>query len=509
MKRQRIFRFFVALSFLLTCFLSVQAKDQEADFRRRANQFQKKYDATDIEAEIVFGREVAAKILGRHPLVENEELQRYVSLLGTGLALQIGRTELKYYFSVIDLEDVNAYACPGGYIFITKGAMQVMTNEAQLVGVLAHEIAHVDRRHIVKQLNIKGKDESMTSGLAGVFGGSTGSVRVAMNMLVDKAYSMLFEEGISKEGELEADSDAVVSLISVGYDWESYKNFVASLNKVIYSGHGKVLSKTHPSTEARLNEIETIARQGGSPDYEGKVNAERFAKFVRFEEPSVAEDFSDLTVKTEISWGRELAARYLGKYKVYPDDELQKYVNLVGRGLSEQVGRSELSYFFAVLDSDEVRSLAFPGGYVFISRGALQSMENEAQLVGLLARELAEIEYRHLVRKIKASKSQGGEGSVVRLPINILADHSYAILEEEGLDATYQLEADSRGVELMTAVGFDWKAYRDYVAGLEKNDYYPASSRRLEAIDQTVNQKGLNDYEGKTNRDRFKKYVRF
>jgi len=141
------------------------------------------YTPADVKAEIEFGRGLAARILNTYPLVENPQLQRYVATLGAGLAAQVGRPELTFHFAVIDTPDVNAYACPGGYILLTHGLVKLLSNEAELVGVLAHEIAHVNERHVVKKLKLKGKSDSAVDGLGAMIGGATASFRVAIQTL--------------------------------------------------------------------------------------------------------------------------------------------------------------------------------------------------------------------------------------------------------------------------------------------------------------------------------------
>ncbi|MCP4752479.1 MAG: M48 family metalloprotease, partial [Proteobacteria bacterium] len=324
--------------FISQFFLASFVFGQDADFRKRASQLREGYETSDIEAEILFGRELAAKILGQYSLLKDEELQRYVSLLGTGISAQLGRSELKYHFAVIESDDLNAYACPGGYIFITSGALKVMTNEAQLVGVLTHELTHVDQRHVVKELKIKGTDTSVTSGMAGLLGGSTTSVRVALDMLADKAFNLLFKEGLSKKDEFEADALGVTAMTTLGYDWKSYRDLVASLQNLIYAGAGETLSKTHPSISQRVEGIETAVANSGFQKLQGKRNAERFNKFVQFEEISVAQNFSDFDTRAEIALGRESAALILGKYKLLDNDAVQKYVATLGTGISAQVG---------------------------------------------------------------------------------------------------------------------------------------------------------------------------
>ena len=105
-------------------------------FRHRANLFiQSDWTLSDIDAEVEFGKKLAARILGQYNLLKNDKLQEYVNLLGQGLASTVGRPEITYYFAIIDSDHINAYATPGGYVFITKGLFDKCSNEAEIVGV--------------------------------------------------------------------------------------------------------------------------------------------------------------------------------------------------------------------------------------------------------------------------------------------------------------------------------------------------------------------------------------
>ena len=103
----------------------------------------------------------------------------------------------------------------------------------------------------------------------------------------------------------------------------------------------------------------------------------------------------------EIRLGRAAAARILGRYGRWADAKRTEYVNLVGQGLVQSVGREDLTYYFALLDTDEVVALSSPGGYVFISRGTLRLMKNEAELAAVLGHEIAHINERHVLREIE------------------------------------------------------------------------------------------------------------
>ncbi len=249
---------------------------QVSDFRLRLNQLEGEYTQEDIEVEIEFGRNLAARILFAHKLVDNKQLQNYINKLGHGIAAQVGRPELQYYFAVIDTDDINAYACPGGYIFFTRGALKIMENEAQLVGVITHEIWHVNFRHVVKSLKIRAKGDSMTGGIAAAIGGGTATARVFFNQLTEKAYQLLFEEGISQESELATDTAAVESLVTLGYDWNSYRDYLRAIESKSEKRYRKVLSKTHPSITQRLESINQLAQSLNISDESGKKNANRY-----------------------------------------------------------------------------------------------------------------------------------------------------------------------------------------------------------------------------------------
>ncbi len=116
---------------------------------------------TSTEEEIAIGQEIAGRLLGAAPLVKDERLQRYVNEVGRWLSLQSRRTDLNWYFGVLDSEDINAFAAPGGFIFLTKGLYRKLHYEAELAGVLGHEIGHVVKRH---HLNIIKKSKAIDMG---------------------------------------------------------------------------------------------------------------------------------------------------------------------------------------------------------------------------------------------------------------------------------------------------------------------------------------------------------
>ena len=270
--RNHLWFYIFIISFVFESFGNAQ------EFRLRAHHVYWKNQGANTEREIDFGRSVSAKILGKYPIMRNEQKVRYISQIGTGISAQLGRPELRYYFGILDTDEINAFAAPGGYIFVTKGALKLMRNEAQLAGVLAHELAHINQKHIVRKLKLQGVDRSLTSGIAQVLGGASLSAKIALERLNDLAFKMLMEEGLSKEDEAEADQKALEMLMSTGYDLQSYLDYLLSLKPYLEQGQAKVLSKTHPTIEFRYNNLHEFITKNNLEKFQGKKNEIRFKR---------------------------------------------------------------------------------------------------------------------------------------------------------------------------------------------------------------------------------------
>jgi predicted Zn-dependent protease len=248
----------------------------EEQFRQRLSTPEEE-TASDITEEVRFGREVAARVIARYGLYENPGLMKYVNLVGRLLSRMTNRPEIDFHFAVLNTDEINAYAAPGGYVFVTRGAVFKMQNEAELAGVLAHEMGHIIEKHVVKELGIKGTEASAVTGLAHIIGGSTESARTAFSQAVDKALDMLFKDGYKREDEMQADRDAVMFCALSGYEPAGLVRYFERLN----AAKGKkteVLDRTHPSYEARIVLLkDTIAHEGMDAG-KYKTYQERFAE---------------------------------------------------------------------------------------------------------------------------------------------------------------------------------------------------------------------------------------
>lgn len=235
---------------------------------------------SDVEAEVEFGREVAARILGKHKLGSNFQLTKYVTLVGRSLALNSNRPELQFHFGVIESDQVNAYTAPGGYVFVTRGALKLMKDEDELAAVLAHEIAHVTQMHIVKELDIKGVEQGLSAGLTRLLSGATDTARVAFSQAVDQAVSLLFDKGLKQNDEFEADQVGTMLALSAGYDPSALYRYLDRV-RLVKGEQLMVVNQTHPPFDQRLFALAKLIRDEGLSGVKGSVVQTRFGRFIQ------------------------------------------------------------------------------------------------------------------------------------------------------------------------------------------------------------------------------------
>lgn len=268
---------FMITSFLL-CFAFLFFSSQvsaEDNFRQRlSTQKEITYSSKDVEEEVEFGREIAARILGRLELLDNKSLSRYINLVGKSVAMYSNRPEIDFRFAVLNTKELNAYSAPGGYIFITKGALEIMEDESELAAVLAHEVAHVTERHIVKEFNIQAAEESPVSALARFIGGGGDPAKAFFNQAVDKALDILFKDGYKRADEAESDKIAVLLTTLAGYRNDGLLRYLKRISEIKGKGKDDV-GKTHPIYEERFMLIEKEMAEKGVPREKGAVNKER------------------------------------------------------------------------------------------------------------------------------------------------------------------------------------------------------------------------------------------
>ena len=211
-------------------------------------------------SEVNIGTENDAKVRERYGVYDNPELQAYVQRIGQQLAVHSHRPGLTYHFTVLDSPEVNAFALPGGYVYITRGILAYLNSEAELAAVLGHEIGHVTARHAVRQYTA-----ATATGFVGAFIGIATGIPVTQDLFNTLGNAML--SGYGRDHELESDRLGAEYIARAGYDPQAMirvigvlknqeefeKKRAAAENRPPRIYHGVFAS--HPSADRRLQEV--------------------------------------------------------------------------------------------------------------------------------------------------------------------------------------------------------------------------------------------------------------
>jgi predicted Zn-dependent protease len=203
-----------------------------------------------LEEEVAIGRQISGNLLGAAPLVDDAGLQAYVNRVGRWVALQSGRPDLRWTFGVIESRDLNAFAAPGGYVFVTRGLYVRLQDEAQLAGVLGHEIGHVQQKHHLKLL----QQQQLVSAGSSVLSKKVKGGEMAQRLIGSGAE--ILARGLDKSAEFEADRIGVVLASRAGYDAYGLPAVLQDMGGISKdSGSVELLFKTHPAPDERLAQL--------------------------------------------------------------------------------------------------------------------------------------------------------------------------------------------------------------------------------------------------------------
>jgi predicted Zn-dependent protease len=240
---------------------------------KKADQVRGELQITD-EQEQELGAAVSERIRDRYGVVQDPAVHRYVSLVGTVLAQAGSRPNLAWKFIVLDTDGVNAFAAPGGYIHITRGALALISNEAELAGVLAHELTHVTEKHTIRAIQ-KGKLVQM-----GAEQTSWSRNSEFFKQLVDKSTEVVMA-GFGRAEELESDQKGIRLANSIGYSPTVFVDFLTRLAERNKAASGKQgLFASHPEMQERL---ERVRKQIASERLASTATlADRYHKFVSY-----------------------------------------------------------------------------------------------------------------------------------------------------------------------------------------------------------------------------------
>jgi predicted Zn-dependent protease len=215
------------------------------------------FEGLTIEKERQVGEEFFLELQQIMPIVGDPFLTSYFNRLGQRLATQLGPQPFKYRFFIVDDPSMNAFAVPGGYVFVTTGMIRQMEREGELAGVVAHEISHVYARHMAKQME-KAKITNIATligAMAAVFlGGAALAEPLMVGTMAAGASSML---KYSRDLEQEADSLGFKWMVKAGYDPRDMLSIFRKLGRQRWFEGGEipVYLSTHPDVDSRLVDL--------------------------------------------------------------------------------------------------------------------------------------------------------------------------------------------------------------------------------------------------------------
>jgi beta-barrel assembly-enhancing protease len=228
--------------------------------------------------EYYVGRAVAARILSNYPLHQDPKLTEYVNLVGQTVARKSSRpsTFRGFHFAVLDTTELNAFACPGGTIFITLGLIRTCETEEQLAAVLAHEVSHVAHKDGINSISQSRWTEVLTTmgtTAAKQYGGAAGELVTLFEGSIDDVFKTIVVNGYSRSAEEAADAEALSTLTAAGYNSSAMVGLLAKMMTTDRGGTG--ISKTHPPTSDRLSLVRAKVTETPPLEME-QVRARRF-----------------------------------------------------------------------------------------------------------------------------------------------------------------------------------------------------------------------------------------
>lgn len=237
------------------------------------------------ENEYYIGRATAAIILNDYNLYNEPNLTKYLNKICGAITINSEKPDLYngYYVAVLDSDEINAMATPGGHILITRGLLKCTSNEEELASVIAHEIAHIQKQHSISAIKTsRFKDLSLNVASLAINESDNDEVKQMMSVFgdsVDDVVSSLVLNGFSQEQEFEADAYALELLNNAGYNPHSIVNMLKTLEQN-QANHKRGFVKTHPEPKKRIKKIEKELKKYSK----SKTQEERISRFQTYAE---------------------------------------------------------------------------------------------------------------------------------------------------------------------------------------------------------------------------------
>jgi predicted Zn-dependent protease len=209
------------------------------------------------EEEIALGQAVAVEAFSRFGgEYRDERLTRYINLVGKTIADVSDRPNLDFHFAILNSREQNAFAAPGGYIFVTIGLLKTLKNEAELAGVLAHEVAHVTQKHMLETI----RRGALLSNVSELTLSAMNKDPQMFSNVIEEITDKLFTKGLDKEKEFEADVYGVEFAYRAGYNPRGLRDYLQTLQS--QEGHAQSrFFTTHPSTATRIGKVQALLGQ--------------------------------------------------------------------------------------------------------------------------------------------------------------------------------------------------------------------------------------------------------
>ena len=220
-----------------------------------------------VQEEIDIGKQTDAQVRQQMPELRDSATVNYIRALGQQLSARAAGPKYPYTFSVADYREINAFALPGGPVWLHRGVLQAATNESQVAGVLAHEIAHVAQRHAADQLTKAMMTNWGLSALGAILGnsGGAGAAQVAAGLLANGVFLKF-----SRDDEREADEVGLQIMRRAGWDPRGMIELFEILRKEQSRDPGSVavFFSSHPSPQDRIARLQAQAtrNRGGRRD---------------------------------------------------------------------------------------------------------------------------------------------------------------------------------------------------------------------------------------------------
>lgn len=260
------------------------SKEQGQSIRKSTKAVSKSLEDFTPEQEYYIGRTVGAVVLGKYQVLSDSKANAYLNVLGQTLAQASDMPELfgGYHFIVLDSDDINAFATPGGHVFITRGLVRCCRTEDALAAVLAHEIGHVQLRHGMKAIEKARTTEALSilaqEGAKSFGGQEVAQLTQAFGGVISDITNTMINKGYSRSYEYQADAAAVSILRRLSYNPGALVDMLNVMAQQIKPG-GSDFAKTHPSPQNRIAELKDGGKAFGGGETPA-VRKERFAKAV-------------------------------------------------------------------------------------------------------------------------------------------------------------------------------------------------------------------------------------